>query len=271
MPELPEVETLCRSLEKYLKNEIIRCFHVRQTRLRLPVPVADLKNLVGCEIRAVTRRGKYLILTTDDWDILVHLGMSGMLQMVIDEKPPGRHDHLDIVFHGGKILRYHDPRRFGLFLPVPSPAVSHPLLSHMGPEPFSPELSGHYLYRRSRNRRITIKQFLMDETIVAGLGNIYANESLFRAGIRPLKPAGRIRREEYDKIVSSVQNVLSEALESGGTTLRDFMKLNGEPGFFKPKLKVYGRRGEPCLQCGETIRVVTLGGRSTFFCSNCQK
>lgn len=229
---------------------------------------------VGKRIVEITRRGKYLLLRLEGGDggrIIVHLGMSGRLNVLDDNPPLRKHDHVEIELDGGLRLRYHDPRRFGAVLPWPAAEVGHPLLDELGPEPFSPEFNGDYLYRRARGRRSPLKTFVMDGHIVVGAGNIYAAEALFRAGLRPTRPAGRLTKPEAARLAESIRDVLAAAIEQGGTTLRDFAGANGEAGYFQQDLYVYGRDGEPCRRCGTEIKGLRLGNRASCYCPHCQR
>jgi formamidopyrimidine-DNA glycosylase len=243
---------------------------VREPRLRWPVPDQLALVLTGQAIRAVDRRAKYLLFRTATGTLLVHLGMSGSLRMVDPDVAPGRHDHIDVLLEGGSCLRYHDPRRFGCFLWL-IPGEIHPLLRDLGPEPLSAEFDGQFLYRRSRGRKGPIKNFVMDGKVVVGVGNIYANEALFLSGIRPTRPAGRISLARYRRLADVIKQVLTSAIEQGGTTLRDFVGGDGRPGYFAQQLLVYGRAGQPCKCCGASLRELRLGQRSSVYCVTCQR
>ncbi len=271
MPELPEVETTRRGILPHVGGEVIDRIVVRNPSLRWPVP-AELPDLFsGTRIRDVFRRGKYLLLPTEVACLILHLGMSGSLRIVSADQPPEKHDHLDICFGKGHCLRLRDPRRFGLLLYTLDAPENHPLLRHLGPEPLGGEFTGDYLWRRSRQRRVAIKPFLMDSKVVVGVGNIYASEALFRAGIHPQRLAGSVGRQRYRRLADAIRTVLGEAIEAGGTTLRDFVGGSGQPGYFGIQLQVYGRAAEPCPQCGRPIVGQRLGQRSTFFCRYCQR
>jgi len=269
MPELPEVETTRRGLELVLIGQTVRAVIVRERRLRWPIPSALSKELPGQAIQSVTRRGKYLLLGANSGSVILHLGMSGSVRVVTETIPPEKFDHVDIVFNSGDCLRLRDPRRFGALLWTKDPA-RHKLLMHLGPEPLESDFSGDYLYRKSRARTRAVKDFLMDSRIIAGIGNIYANESLFLAGIDPRRAAGKISRTRYEKLSRAIRATLTRAIRAGGTTLRDFRGSDGKPGYFQQTLAVYGRRDLPCRNCGKPIRSQTLGSRSTFFCRYCQ-
>ena len=270
MPELPEVETTRRGVEPHCRGRVVRQLLVRESRLRWPVP-DDLDGLLrGQTITAVERRAKYLLFRTAAGSLLVHLGMSGSLRVVTPKLAPGRHDHIDILLEGGACLRYNDPRRFGCFL-WQEPGGQHPLLDHLGPEPLSPEFDGEVLFRRSRGRKGPVKNFIMDGKVVVGVGNIYANEALFLSGIRPDRAAGRISLLRYQRLAEIIKQVLTSAIEQGGTTLRDFVGVDGRPGYFALQLHVYGRSGLPCTRCGGGLRDVRLGQRSSVYCMVCQR
>lgn len=269
MPELPEVETTRRGIEPWLRGRRILHTEVRQPRLRWPVPRA-VRDLRDAPVTAVRRRAKFLLLDLKRGQILMHLGMSGSLRVLPADTPPGKHDHVDLVLDSGRVLRLRDPRRFGAVLWSARPD-SHPLLAALGPEPLSADFSGESLWARSRGRRQAVKSFLMDNHTVVGVGNIYAQESLFRAGIHPSRAAGRISRVRYDALAEAVKTVLGEAIEVGGTTLRDFTGAGGKPGYFRQRLAVYGRGGEPCPACGAPLILARHGQRSTVYCGHCQR
>ncbi len=270
MPELPEVETTRRGVEPYSLNKTIKSLEVRESRLRWPVPPELPEILTGQEIVAVDRRAKYLLFRTEPGTLLVHLGMSGSLQVMSSSDAHRKHDHIDIHLQGGRCLRFNDPRRFGSFLWQETGEL-HPLLSSLGPEPLSQEFDGELLYRMSRGRKGPVKSFIMDGKVVVGVGNIYANEALFGAGIRPDRAAGRISRARYDSLAKIIVQVLTSAIEQGGTTLKDFVGGDGKPGYFSQKLHVYGREGLPCDRCGDALRSIRLGQRATVFCVACQR
>lgn len=270
MPELPEVETTRRGVEPWSLGQQVVAVDVRERRLRWPIPPDLAQCLQGQYIEAVERRAKYLLFHTAAGSLLVHLGMSGSLRVIRDASPPMRHDHVDIRFGSGDCLRFNDPRRFGCMLWL-QPGEQHPLLQHLGPEPLSPGFSGALLYRLSRGRRAPVKTFLMDGRIVVGVGNIYANEALFLAGIRPDRPAGRIAVARYEVLAGHVRQVLSSAITQGGTTLRDFVGGDGKPGYFAQQLLVYGRGGQACKRCNRPLREVRLAQRATVYCVACQR
>ena len=269
MPELPEVETTRRGIAPWMLNQRITAIRVRQPRLRWQVPdeVISLRNQT---VLAVERRGKFLLITLPRGQLLLHLGMSGSLRVLSRTVPPGPHDHVDILLDNGRLVRFNDPRRFGALLWTPTPG-EHALLSRLGPEPLSPSFSGDYLYQRSRQRRVSVKPFIMTNGIVVGVGNIYAQESLFMAGIHPSRQAGKISRERYERLAEAIRQVLSRAIEAGGTTLKDFIRTDGQPGYFSQSLAVYGRADEPCLKCGRPLKSERHGQRSTVWCGHCQR
>ncbi len=270
MPELPEVETTRRGVEPHCRGRVVQQVLVREPRLRWPVPDQLALLLRGQAINAVERRAKYLLFRTTAGSLLVHLGMSGSLRVVAADASPGRHDHIDLLLEGDVCLRYHDPRRFGCFLWLATGEL-HPLLAGLGPEPLSAEFDGELLYRRSRCRKGPVKNFIMDGKVVVGVGNIYANEALFRSGIRPDRAAGRVSLARYEGLANTIKQVLTSAIEQGGTTLRDFVGGDGKPGYFAQQLLVYGRTGQPCKCCGSVLREVRLGQRSSVYCVTCQR
>ncbi len=271
MPELPEVETTRRGIAPYLLNRTVDRVVVRQPQLRWPVPGDLSLRLRDQVIKAVERRGKYLLLQLPTGTVLLHLGMSGSLCILNADQPPSKHDHLDIVMDTGHCLRLTDPRRFGAVLWWPAGTTDHPLLRHLGPEPLSAAFSAAHLYRVSRHRRLPVKALLMDSRVVVGVGNIYANEALFMAGIDPRRAAGRIAPHRYGRLAVAVREVLEEAIRQGGTTLRDFVGSDGNPGYFQLYLRVYGRAGEPCRQCDKPLSLVRLAQRATYYCPHCQR
>jgi formamidopyrimidine-DNA glycosylase len=270
MPELPEVETTRRGIAPAVSGRIVDRVVVRDRRLRWPVPATLRRELTGARITAVRRRAKYLLLDTDRGTVLIHLGMSGSLSVVSADTPPSIYDHVDIVLKDGNCLRLRDPRRFGAVLWTRGEPGRHRLLAGLGPEPLGPDFDGQSLYSRVRGRRRAIRDVLLDSHVVAGIGNIYANEALFRAGIDPRRAAGRISRERCDRLVQALREVLKEAIEAGGSTLRDFRRADGQPGYFQLDLKVYGRAGKPCPVCATPIRRQVHGARSLFYCPKCQ-
>ena len=270
MPELPEVETTRTGIAPHLVGQTVQRVTVRAARLRLPIPAALAVELPGQVIRAVERRGKYLLLRTDQGTVIMHLGMSGSLRVLPSSSPVRPHDHVEIFFGDGLVLRMHDPRRFGVVLWTPHPPLAHPLLCALGPEPLENGFTGEYLYQRSRGRTAAVQSFLMDQHTVVGVGNIYAAESLFLAGIHPMRGAGSVEEACYTRLVSAIHTVLHTAIAQGGTTLRDFYNASGQPGYFQQSLQVYGRAGAACPRCHSVIRRERLGQRSTFYCADCQ-
>ena len=269
MPELPEVETTRRGIAPHLEGRTLKGALVRQPRLRYPVTPRLDQLLKGQRVLQVSRRGKYLLLGLSEGDVIIHLGMSGSLRVLAAGTPPCSHDHLDILFDD-RCLRLHDPRRFGLVLWTTEPAEKHPLLRHLGPEPLDEAFTPEHLHSSAARRRVAVKSFIMDTRVVVGVGNIYANESLFSAGIHPLRGANRISLARFERLHDAVRSVLSDAIRQGGTTLRDFVNESGSPGYFSLSLKVYGRTGEPCPLCAAPIRQRVIGQRSTFYCPRCQ-
>lgn len=270
MPELPEVETTRKGIAPYVVGEVVKNIIIRERKLRWPIPVNLKQSLKNQHIRKLKRRAKYLLFYTDNGCLILHLGMSGSLRVINKNQPHEKHDHIDIIFESGFRLRFRDPRKFGSMLWTKDDPMEHKLISHLGPEPLSDDFNTDYLYSSSRKRTRTIKTFIMDSHIVVGVGNIYANEALFLAGINPKQKAGRVSRVRYDKLVSAIKDRLMLAIENGGTTLRDFINSEGKPGYFSQKLQVYNRKGEPCRQCERPITSIRLGQRSTFYCTNCQ-
>jgi formamidopyrimidine-DNA glycosylase len=269
MPELPEVETSRRGIEPWIVDRTITSVVVRDRRLRWPVPRGIEGKLRGRTIDSVGRRAKYLLINTDAGTAIVHLGMTGSVFIVDRDAPAGVHDHFDIELDSGKALRFRDPRRFGSFLWSREP-LRHPLLAKLGPEPLGEDFSGDYLWTMSRGRKVSIKQFIMNAQIVVGVGNIYASESLFLAGINPRRAAGRVARHRYELLATAIRDVLSRSIKAGGTTLRDFYGGDGEPGYFRQQLEVYDREGEHCRQCNTLITAIVQGQRSTYYCKSCQ-
>ncbi|MEX2365116.1 MAG: bifunctional DNA-formamidopyrimidine glycosylase/DNA-(apurinic or apyrimidinic site) lyase [Pseudohongiellaceae bacterium] len=270
MPELPEVETTRNGIAAHLLGARVKEMTVRQRQLRWPVTAGVEQAISGQTISDIQRRGKYLLLDCGNGVLLIHLGMSGSLRIASGAEPVKKHDHVDIEFVNKQILRFHDPRKFGCMLWLDGDPFSHPLLSTLGPEPLSDEFSDSYLYRLSRKRKVPIKSFVMDSRVVVGVGNIYANEALFQAGIRPTRPAGTVSRASMQALVSAIKSILASAIALGGTTLRDFVGGDGKPGYFRQSLLVYGRAGLACGQCGKALREIRLGQRSTVYCTRCQ-
>lgn len=271
MPELPEVETTRRGISPHISGQVIHKCIVRNGQLRWPVPVDLAPTIEGQKLLQIDRRGKYLVLAFSQGAALWHLGMSGSLRIVEPSQAPGKHDHVDWQFSNGSVLRYHDPRRFGALLWTTHPASQHPLLSSLGPEPLSPEFDGEHLFRKSRGRAQAIKTWLMDAKVVVGVGNIYANEALFSSGIHPLKAAGKLSKPKSDLLADNIKNILSNAIERGGTTLRDFVGGDGKPGYFAQELNVYGRGGQGCRRCAKPLTEKRVNQRTTVYCVQCQK
>lgn len=277
MPELPEVEVTRRGIAPALEGHPIEGVAVREHRLRWPIPRDLPARLAGLAIGSVDRRGKYLLIECTragrraGW-LILHLGMSGSLRFVEPGLPAVRHEHFDLAA-GGTVLRLTDPRRFGAVLWHPAgdgPIAAHPLLAGLGVEPLTPAFTAALLHRATRGRRVAVKQALLAGDIVVGVGNIYASESLFRAGIRPQTAAGRVSLERYEKLVPQIRAVLEAAIAKGGSTLRDF-RSNAAPGYFQLEAMVYDRAGQPCRVCGTPIRRIVQGQRSTFYCTACQR
>ena len=271
MPELPEVEVSRLGVAPFLEGQVIRNIIVRDRRLRWPVP-ESLADAIGQQVTAVNRRAKYLLIElAGGGRIILHLGMSGKLRVLDANVAPAKHDHVDIVLDSGKCLRLNDPRRFGACLwqapgePVPQQ------LAHLGPEPLTTDFDAERLVRLSRNKQVAIKNFIMDNAVVVGVGNIYANEALFMAGIDPRRKAGKVSAKRYALLTIAIKEVLAKAIQQGGTTLKDFTQTDGNPGYFKQSLNVYGRSGEPCLICETPIKSLTIGQRNTFYCPQCQR
>ena len=270
MPELPEVETSRRGIEPYLVGERIDNVIIREKRLRWPIRADVAKHLNGQTVTSVGRRAKYLLINTSDGTAMIHLGMSGSVYIVDHGTPATVHEHFDFDLASGKTLRYRDPRRFGSLHWSANPE-KHKLIRSLGPEPLGRYFSGDYLWRKSRGRRVNVKQFIMNANIVVGVGNIYASEALHLAGINPRRAAGRIALLRYEALAETIQNVLQKAIAAGGTTLRDFYGGDGEPGYFQQELTVYDREGEPCRTCKRPISAVVIGQRSSYYCKNCQR
>jgi len=268
MPELPEVETTLRGIEPFLRNRVIQRIDVREPRLRWPVPGA-VQRACQQRVQSVRRRAKYILIELENGSLLLHLGMSGSLRVLTEVVAPGKHDHFDIVLKRSTI-RFNDPRRFGVLLWRDAVDGTHPLLASLGPEPLSKDFSGAHLYQRSKDRKLAIKNFIMDGRVVVGVGNIYASESLYMAGIHPARAAGRVSLARYEGLAGAIRDVLARAIKQGGTTLRDFADSTGSPGYFAQELLVYGRAGQDCFQCGAIIRQKVIGQRSSFYCLNCQ-
>lgn len=271
MPELPEVETTRRGLLPHTQQRKITDIIVRNPRLRWPVP-ANLAALTRLQtITELTRRGKYLLIHLGNGTIIIHLGMSGSLRILDSSTPAGVHDHVDIVLDNRQCIRLRDPRRFGAVLWAEHDPLTHPLLANLGMEPLSDDFNGDFLYQKSRGRSSSVKAFIMDSHIIVGVGNIYANEALFHAGIHPLLAAGKISRPRYVRLAQAIHDTLSKAIIAGGSSLRDFVGSDGAPGYFQQQYFVYGRSGQNCRICGQLIQQLRQNQRTTFYCPQCQK
>jgi formamidopyrimidine-DNA glycosylase len=269
LPELPEVETTLQGIAPALRGRTICEVRVRNMALRWPV-TDEVQLACGQRVTHIHRRAKYLLIELETGGLMIHLGMSGSIRICDENDEPLKHDHVDIVLDSGRCLRFNDPRRFGLVCWWKPPLDQHPLLRHLGPEPLQDDFSGAWLYQKSRGRRAAVKNFIMDGKVVVGVGNIYASESLFMAGIHPARAAGRISAVRYQALVEAIRDVLERAIRQGGTTLRDFVGSDGTPGYFAQELLVYDREGKPCFQCGAAIRKKVIGQRSSFYCARCQ-
>ena len=270
MPELPEVETTLRGIAPHVTDRTILELVLRTAKLRLPLDPNLCHILPGQKIQKVERRAKYLLLYCERGTLILHLGMSGSLRILPAETTERKHDHVDLIFTDGQCLRFTDPRKFGLFIYTDIDPYKHKLLNNLGIEPLSDKFTGACLYAAAKGRKQSIKQFIMDQKTVVGVGNIYASESLFRAGIRPDRSAGRVGLERYKNLTGAIKDILREAITAGGTTINDFSQADGRPGYFAQQLQVYGRDGKPCIICGSRIRCQRLGQRSTFYCPKCQ-
>jgi len=271
MPELPEVETTCRGIAPHIENNTISRIIVRNRNLRWPIPTGLNTKLKNKKILSVTRRAKYLLVKTEVGTLIIHLGMSGSLRILPTTETVEKHDHFEIQFKDGICLRLRDPRRFGSVLWTKDDPLKHKLLINLGPEPLDKEFNTELLFKKSRKRTTTIKQFIMDAKIVVGVGNIYASEALFLSNINPKRLAGKLSKAQSLSLTRAIKKILKQAIKQGGTTLKDFTSSDGKPGYFSQKLKVYNKAGEACLTCEKPIKQITLGQRSTFYCSNCQK
>lgn len=270
MPELPEVETVCRGIRPTLQHEIFQHIIIREPRLRWPIPQSIIKKLPGLTINGITRRAKYLLLTTDTGTLLIHLGMSGCLRLHAKLPPAKKHDHVDFIFQD-TALRYTDPRRFGAILWTEHDPSEHSLLKNLGPEPLSASFNATYLFKKSRHKTVAIKIFIMNSQIVAGVGNIYATEALFYAKIHPKKKTGDISKTEAENLTHSIKFILQKAIKAGGTTLKDFSSSSGKSGYFSQQLLAYGCNGKPCLNCNTLLEKIIIAQRATVYCPKCQK
>ena len=271
MPELPEVETTRRGLAPHLENKKVLAVTIRQPALRWPVSPGLDDRLINHKLRRINRRGKYLLFDFGDSHLLIHLGMSGSLRIAAAGEPLKKHDHAEITFSGPRFLRFHDPRRFGAILHITGDPHQHSLLNKLGPEPLSESFTGDHLFQCSRKRTRAVKEFIMDSRIVVGVGNIYANEALFHAGIRPTRAAGKVTRKQFDALTGAIKQVLQRSIDQGGTTVRDFVGGDGNPGYFAQQLSVYGRQGEVCKQCDQTLKAIRQSQRISVYCARCQR
>ncbi|MGF1721740.1 bifunctional DNA-formamidopyrimidine glycosylase/DNA-(apurinic or apyrimidinic site) lyase [Vibrio kyushuensis] len=269
MPELPEVEVSRMGISPHLIGQTIQSITFRTPKLRWDIP-QELKQIEGEVILTISRRAKYLIIETDIGSAIVHLGMSGSLRVLEADFEASKHDHVDLKLTNGKVLRYNDPRRFGCWLWMKK-GESHSVLENIGPEPLTDEFSSAYMFEKAKGKRVTVKQFIMDNKNVVGVGNIYVCESLFSANIHPTRLAGKVLKREWDVLVPEIKQVLAKAIKQGGTTLKDFAQADGKPGYFTQELNVYGRAGKRCSICGKKIEEQKISQRNTFFCSNCQR
>ena len=270
MPELPEVETTCRGISPHIIDSRIHKVALRNSNLRWPVLKSIVKTLSGLLVVSVQRRGKYILINLETGCLIIHLGMSGSLRIVTVGTAPEKHDHFDLCLNTGRVLRYRDPRRFGSIHWTTTDPGFHPLLRNLGPEPLTRSFTGSYLFKKSRNKTRAIKTFIMDGCIVAGIGNIYANEALFDSGILPSKRAGKLSKKQYENLVFSIKKILKKSILKGGSTLRDFVGGDGEPGYFQQTLSIYGRAGMPCKTCQRPLQSKVLNQRATYYCNFCQ-
>ncbi len=272
MPELPEVETTRKGIKPYLEKATILAVTIRQFSLRWPIDehLADI--LTGQQIQRVGRRAKYLLITCDNGTLMIHLGMSGSLRVLdsVERSQPGKHDHIDIEIDNGHLLRYTDPRRFGAILWTSEPIKNHRLLSHLGPEPLLKYFDADYLWQQAQTKRCSVKTLIMNGHVVVGVGNIYANESLFLARIHPKTTANTLSLTQCEALTEQIKSVLGKAIKAGGTTLKDFTKSDGKPGYFAQHLHVYGRKGEDCFYCKSKIQHYKETQRATYYCPLCQ-
>jgi formamidopyrimidine-DNA glycosylase len=271
MPELPEVETTLRGISPHVTGQTILELVLRTPKLRWPLDDSLCRLLPGQKILKAERRAKYLLLYCERGTLILHLGMSGVLRIIPAGTTEQKHDHIDLIFTNGQALRFTDPRKFGVFTYTDEAPDLHKCLASLGPEPLSNDFTGADLYRRSRGKKQAIKPFIMDQNTVVGVGNIYASEALYRAGIYPMRQAGRVGLKRYEKLVEDIKDILQQAIAAGGTTISDFRQTDGRPGYFDQQLQVYGRPGQPCLHCGSAINCCRLGQRSTFYCPQCQR
>ncbi len=269
MPELPEVEVSRMGIAPHLEGQTIKAIRIHQAQLRWPIP-EDVHQAVGKKVLGVARRAKYLLIHTEPGAIILHLGMSGNLRVLPRDVPLKKHDHVEIELATGAVLRLNDPRRFGACL-WQAAGERLAMIEKLGPEPLTDDFDAAYLHQKAKGKSQAVKQFIMDNDVVVGVGNIYANESLFKAGIHPKRAAGKVSLKRMQNLVPIIKDTLARAIEQGGTTLKDFAQTDGKPGYFKQELLVYGRKGEPCVTCKAPLKEIRLGQRSTVFCSHCQK
>ena len=270
MPELPEVETTKRGITPLLVNRVITKAIVHQPQLRLSIPDEFTANIQHLKILSVTRRSKYLLIQLESGTIMIHLGMSGHLRVDSPDKELRRHDHIEIILDNKQILRYYDPRRFGLCVYTKEAPETHYLLSKLGPEPFDTQFSSAYLVRKAQGKKQPVKTFIMNNQHVVGVGNIYASESLFLSRIHPQTPAGLLSEKDFKQLIHNIREVLQSAIAAGGTTLKDFYSTDGQPGYFAVHLKVYGREHLSCFDCSTPIKNIKISGRQSAYCPNCQ-
>ncbi len=271
MPELPEVETTLRGILAHVINSPIVQVNIRNSQLRWPIPDNLSEQLTQNSITKIKRRAKYLLLSSQNGTLIIHLGMSGSLRITTPKTNYDKHEHFELVFNNGNALRLKDPRRFGAVLWTSNTIEEHPLLNHLGPEPLSDDFNAKQLFKLSRKKTVAIKQFIMNSKVVVGIGNIYANEALFACGIHPTRAAGKISQKRYEQLCIESKRILKEAISQGGTTLKDFVGGTGKPGYFKQELLVYGRKGLPCVHCQKPLKEIRQGNRSTVYCTHCQK
>ena len=269
MPELPEVETTCRGIKPHITGYRVSTINIRNKRLRWPIP-DSIQDWIGQRIIDVSRRGKYILIRAEKGTAIIHLGMSGSLRICKKDEAYRKHDHFECQLNSGQALRLHDPRRFGAVLWTTDDPLQHPLLARLGPEPLTNTFNQSYLFQQSRKRKQSIKTLIMDSHTVVGVGNIYASESLFLAGIRPGKAAGRITQVDANHLTAAIKNVLKKAIAEGGTTLKDFINADGKPGYFSQSLNVYGREGQACHQCQTPIKQKKISQRASYYCPVCQ-
>lgn len=271
MPELPEVETTLRGIKPHILGKKVENIVIRHESLRWPIPKHLNQLLKNKNLKSLRRRSKYILFEFANGTLILHLGMSGRLCVLSEPVQPKKHDHVDIYFNNKKYLRFTDPRRFGAILWTTDDPEQHALLKNIGPEPLSSAFTGKYLFEQSRKRKVSVKAFIMNSAIVAGVGNIYATESLFAAKIHPEKAAGKLSLDECDLLVNHIKRILKLAIKKGGTTLKDFLKSDGSPGYFSIQLKVYGKDGKPCPNCKTVLKLARIGQRSTVYCAKCQR